>query len=747
LPKNIRKTKEPIKGKTKPQQPKTIKGKFIGNEIGYGFVVQEGTETEDIFIPPPYTMGALHGDEVICQLLKPKEPPVIKKTARRTPKAQRQAPKPTNTNHRISGEIIEITHRKPLIGTYYTIGKEGYVQSMESKIPHTFTVSPRTRNRFGLADGHRIVFLVPKPKPKPKRVGEGKYLNTPQTSCQVTEVLGHIHDPGVDVLTLVRQYNIPHEFPEEVLAQGASLPEVITEEDLINRRDLRSELIFTIDGEDTKDIDDAISLTQTPNGHWQLGVHIADVSHYVQSGTPLDQEALNRGTSVYLADRVIPMLPHRLSSGICSLFPQVDRLTLSCIMTVDDNGYVQSYEITPSVINSKRRWTYQEVQEILDTGREPEAEPPATEGLGANNADNHTGNADSPVPSWQALFTSMNQLRETLYQKRRSKGALDFNLPEAKIRVDEAGRPISIEPYQRTHATGIIEEFMILCNETIAAHALTYNTPLIYRTHEAPKPEKLAQLKGIAQSFGFTLPYVSGPTVIQRLLETAEASPAYYSIAMAALTSLPQAYYTPDSPKHYGLASEAYCHFTSPIRRYADLQVHRIIKEMLTKNTGKMAENDGICPNASQTKVWQKYQNHSQQWDVTSPQDEHLHYISTQCSRTERVAEALEREVSQLKKVQFMKGREGQLFEGIVSGITDWGVFVMLANTTEGLVSKHSLKCNSYIYEKDKNRYTNKRANKSLTMGMPVVVRLLNADENERRLSFNVEINDMQLQR
>ena len=547
------------------------------------------------------------------------------------------------------------------------------MRPIEGKIPYVFTVSPRTRNRFGLADGHRVVFLAPKPK------SSRDDWATATLPCSIIEVMGHIHDPGMDVLTLVRQYDIPYQFTEDVMTQAASLPDMVTDEDLQGRLDLRNQHIITIDGEDTKDIDDAISLTQTPDGHYQLGVHIADISHYVKPGTPLDEEALNRGTSVYLADRVIPMLPHRLSSGICSLFPGVDRLTLSCMMTVDTEGNVTAYEITPSVINSKRRWSYREVQEILD----------------AENVD-------------EVFFAIADNLREVLSQKRHKRGALDFNIPEAKIEVDETGYPISVEPYQRNRATGMIEEFMILANETIATHCQNNSIPLIYRAHDAPAPEKYAMLTGMAKSMGFAVPaHCAGPKAIQRLLEAAESSPAYHAIAMAALTSLPQAIYTPDSPRHFGLASDAYCHFTSPIRRYADLQVHRIIKESAEA--------------------------------LSQTCNEKLLSISTQCSRTEREAEALEREVAQLKKVQYMLGQEGQIFEGTISGITPWGVYVMLANTIEGLIPGQHLKRHDFTHDKDKNRYVNKHSRTSLTMGANITVRLAQANEEERKLNFTLQ--------
>ena len=654
--------------KVKQKKPAVITGKFIGNTMGFGFV--QPLEGDDIFIPPPNINGALHDDEVTCRLIPSKpEPPIVKKKGRRTPK--NQPPPPAN---RQIGEITEVTNRAPLLGTYYSVGQDGYVQPLENKISQDFAVPRRSVNRFGLADGHRVVFIVPKPKGldsmDKRRVGD---KSKPRVhTCQITEILGHMHDPGVDVLSLVYQYNIPHSFPEGVLAQAAEIPDEIPPEELTGRLDLRDELIITIDGEDTKDIDDAISLSMTPEGHWQLGVHIADVSHYVMEGSLLDEEAFLRGNSVYLADRVIPMLPHRLSSGICSLFPGVDRIAVSCLMTVDARGDVVKYEITPSVINSKRRFTYDEVQELLASGES----------------------------EWHDFFTVADRLRTTLYKKRHARGALDFKLPEAKIRVDEAGHPISIEPRMRTDATNLIEEFMILANETIATHCDVNSIPTIYRAHQAPAPEKLLGLQGMAKSLGLSLPHFAGSKAIQWLLETAEDTPVYHTLAMSALTSMPQAIYTPDDPKHYGLASDCYCHFTSPIRRYADLQVHRMLKNAKTNSS--------------------------------------LHEIAAQCSRTEREAEALEREVEQLKKVQFHAGQEGQQFDGIVSGITPWGMYVMLATTTEGLVPSQQLKHLGYVHDKDKNRYVSKRARTVLAMGEPVRVTLASVNEAERKLVFSL---------
>ena len=644
------------KPKPKPSNASET-GNFIGNARGFGFVAPS-TRGADIFIPPHLTLGALDGDTVTCKITQEEPSPLPGKPSR-------------------TGKVTAIVNRRPMVGAFFTKGNQGFVRPVETKIPYIFSVPPKTISRFGLADGHRVIFSVD------KRMDPSRGIEP----CFVTEVMGHINDPGIDVLTLVRQADVPYEFSQTVMDGVATLPDTVTEAECKGRLDLRNELTFTIDGDDTKDIDDAISFSVNNDGTINLGVHIADVSHYVKEFSALDDSALDRGTSIYLADRVIPMLPHKLSSGICSLFPDVDRLTLSCLMTVNPQGHVIDYKIAKTVIHSKKRWTYNQVQEVLD---------------GADTTE-----------EWRAIISEMDNLRATLRQKREAKGALDFDLPEAKIRVDEMGRPISIESYARTHATGMIEEFMILCNETIAAHFLALEAPFVYRTHEAPSMDKLEKLSSITQHLGFTVPKnADSPIALQRLLEKTADTTAAQAIATAVLHSLPQARYTPDNPTHYGLASQAYCHFTSPIRRYADLQIHRIIKA----------------------------------WISSEPLDhfnEVLPAVCAQCSQTERTAEALEREVEQLKKVQFMSTKEGQTFEAIVSGVTQWGVYVMLHNTVEGIIPFESLRRSGFIFDKEKTVYTRKQNKKSkskeaesLRHGQSITVRLVQALEDERKLIF-----------
>ncbi|MCL1862906.1 MAG: ribonuclease R [Defluviitaleaceae bacterium] len=615
-----------------------VTGKFIGNERGFGFVLQN--EGEDVFIPPHATFGALHGDEVICKV---------------------DSESPTEGN-KISGKIIEIISREKMVGTFFSEGNNHYVKSTEKKIPYAFEVPYKSISRFGLADGHRVVFSIDK-----------KHGN-----CLITELIGHKNDVGVDVLTLVRQAGIPYEFSDEVEKELQDIPSEIAESDCRGRLDFRDEFIFTIDGDDTKDIDDAISFTQNDKG-FRLGVHIADVSHYVRENTDINASALQRGTSIYLADRVIPMLPHKISSGICSLFPDVDRLTLSCLMEVDKNGDVISHKIAESVIRSKKRYTYNEVQALLEEGNDE-------------------------------LVNGMDTLREILYKKRQKRGALDFDLPESKVIVNETGKTTAIERYPRNNATGIIEEFMILCNETIATHFL--KTPFVYRTHDEPKAEKLAALQKMVENMRLMNKgkKILRPTAgtLQQFLDAVKTTHASYAISTAVLQALPQAKYTSDNPTHFGLASDAYCHFTSPIRRYADLQVHRIIK-----STAAERENfSEILPS-----------------------------ICAQASRTERAAEALEREVAELKKAQYMAGQEGKTFDATVSGLTPWGMYVMLESTVEGMVPTASLQKRGYKFNKELSLYEAKRRKgekqaKALHHGSQITVKLIEVNEDERKLTF-----------
>jgi len=635
-------------------------GKFIGNERGFGFVTFEDGPA-DIFIPRHFTAGALNGDMV--------------EVRRESGVQDMKGP---------AGRVIKLVRRFPIVGTYIKNSSGSYVVPINKNVPYRFTVSLPIIKTHNLTDGMSVLFSVDKRH-------NALYGEMP---CYIVEVLGHKNDTGVDVLTLIRQARVPYEFSDEVLEEIEALPNEVFETDLTKRKDLREDLIFTIDGDDTKDIDDAISIEVTQEGNYRLSVHIADVAHYVQPNTALSESALERGTSVYLADRVIPMLPARLSNGICSLFPNVDRLTLSCVMIVDKKGKVRKHRIFTSVIRSKRQWTYQEVQNILD---EPE---------GAEYKENGT--------DWRSVFKLLDEFRQVLLEKRKLRGALDFDMPEAKIEVDDNGRPVSIELYPKNQATGIIEECMILCNETIAKHFLSRKFPFVYRSHETPDAKKFKELKTYLRNYGLanTLVKPYRPTAVQRVLTAAEGTPAAVAVHIAVLRTLPQACYSHTSGKHFGLASTGYCHFTSPIRRYADLQIHRIIKSILR---GEDAYNLYI--------------------DVVPE-------VCKICSRTERTAETLERDVADLKKAQFMANKEGQTFDAVVTGVTTRGIYVTLPTTVEGMVPIATLTNLHYFYDEENETFEQDKHSplsvKTLRHGTKVTVRLEEVNERERRLKFTL---------
>ena len=543
-----------------------------------------------------------------------------------------------------------------LAGTFFTDENKYFVRPFDSKLSHIFNVSKAETKKHGLVDGTRVMFSK----------SRGNYV-------KITEVFGHRNDPGADVLALVYQSKVPHTFSEEVLTEAAALPKKVRAKDIADREDYRDRDIITIDGSDTKDIDDAISIEPLKNGGFELGVHIADVSHYVSQNSFLDNEAKERGTSIYLADRVIPMLPAVLSNGICSLNPNTDRLTLSCIMQIDRQGKVLSSKIVPSVIHSKKRFTYEEVDEILE-GRES---------------------------SWAAVLNNMRSLAEILGKKRTDRGALYFDLKETKIRVDETGFPVAIEARSSSASTSLIEEFMIVANETVAEKYKNAN--FVFRTHEKPDLHKTHKLYAFSQGLGFTVPVSKDGVAVkklQHLLMAIKGTHAEAAIGMLVLRTLKQAGYTPENIGHYGLASTCYCHFTSPIRRYPDLLVHRAIKYGLKKKN--------------------------------------LSALCEACSVKERKAEALEREVTQLKKIQYMADKIGLVYEGTVSGVVSWGVFIQLPNTVEGFIPIQDLPNDNYFYVDEQLALYGRNTKKRIRIGDPLRVEVCSINEEMRRIIFKI---------
>ena len=510
---------------------------------------------------------------------------------------------------------------------------------------------------------------------------------------RVVEILGHINDPGVDIMSIVRGYDMPTEFGEKVMNQAGRVPEEVLESDKAGRMDLRDLQMVTIDGEDAKDLDDAVSLYQDEEGLYHLGVHIADVSNYVQENSALDWEALERGTSVYLVDRVIPMLPHKLSNGICSLNQGVDRLALSCLMTINAKGEVTDYQIAETVICVDRRMSYTSVKKILED--KDEAERREYETL---------------VP----MFAQMQQLAALLRKKRHKRGSIDFDFAESKIVLDENGHPTDIRPYERNVATRIIEDFMLIANETVAQHFFWMELPFLYRTHEKPDPEKIMKLEAFIRNFGYHIKLTGEevhPKELQKLLDKIADTEEETLISRLTLRSMKQAKYTVECTGHFGLACQYYCHFTSPIRRYPDLQIHRIIKEQLR---GRLKEK------------------RIEHYEARLPE------VAKHSSKMERRAEEAERETDKLKKAEYMEERIGSIYEGVISGITQWGIYVELPNTVEGLLHVAELPGDYFYYDENTYEMVGQSTGKTYKLGERIMIQVKDVDRFMRTVDFTI---------
>lgn len=652
---------ETKKGKlASPKDLQMATGTFIGHARGFGFVTPDAGG-EDIFIPASETMGAMQKDRVLYKVLH---------------KAEK--------GKKADGVIVRILERgqQRIVGTFEAGSKGyGFVVADDKKIAKDIFIS--RENTKGAVTGHKVVVEITD-YGEDRRNPEGK----------VIEILGHINDPGVDILSVIRRYELAVEFPEEVYAEIEHLGTEVAEADKKGREDLRDLLTITIDGADAKDLDDAVSLKRLGNGNFELGVHIADVSHYVRENTALDKEAYARGTSVYLVDRVIPMLPHKLSNGICSLNPHVDRLALSCLMEVNGRGEVVSHRILESVINSDYRMTYTAVREILEDGTPALLEQYA-----------------EILP----MLEDMEELRQILGEKRRKRGSVNFDLPESKIILDENGKPIDIKPYEKSIATNMIEEFMLVCNETIAENSFWQEMPFMYRSHQEPDEDKLEKMEQFLRGFGYYLRKKDGeihPRELQKVLQKAEETDEERIITRMVLRSMMQARYTAENGGHFGLAAKYYCHFTSPIRRYPDLEIHRMIKKMLH---GELDE-----------KASTYYRRKMPDW-------------AKHCSKQERVAEDAERDTDALKKVEFMEDKVGQIYEGIISGVTNWGIYVELPNTIEGMVALSQMDDDYYEFDEKKMLVFGKRTKKSYRLGDKVVVSVAKVDRMMGTIDFVFE--------
>lgn len=658
------------KGKVKlPLKPVLIEGTFRANERGFGFVTID-PEEDDIYIPKEATGYAMDGDTVAIDIIKTAD---------------------TAMDRGAEGKVVEIRKR----ATTQLAGE--FVAYTEEEISETDlfgVVIPKDKklNQFKVyaaAEGIRpvdgsivMVELTHYPEKNYATSLEGI----------VKQVIGHKNDPGMDILSIVVSNGIPTKFPDDVLAEADQVPDTINEKDLVGRRDLREQLIVTIDGEDAKDLDDAVTVKKLANGNYFLGVHIADVSNYVTEGSQLDREAYERGTSVYLTDRVIPMIPQRLSNGICSLNPHVPRLTMSCEMEIDPNGQVVSHDIFPSVIQTTERMTYTAVNQILEEQDEQVMD-----------------RYKQLVP----MFQEMQELHQILEEMRIRRGAISFEDREAKILVEPDGQPTDILLRSRGVGERLIESFMLAANETVAEHFNKRNFPFIYRIHEQPKEEKMQRFFDFASALGIVVRGTKGtitPKDLQKVIENVEDKPESAVINTMLLRSMQQARYSEDNFGHYGLAAEYYTHFTSPIRRYPDLIVHRLIRSY------------GQDPSEANQTYWEN----------------ELPEIAEHSSKMERRAVEAEREVDSMKKAEYMMDKVGEEFEGIISSVVKFGLFIELPNTIEGLIHINELKQDYFHFIENHLALVGERTGLTFKIGQKVRVKVIKADPEERAIDFEL---------
>lgn len=641
------------KGKYMKPENVALVGTFESTSRGFGFVVIPDRE-DDIFVKANDTMNAFYHDKVKVVITTEK-----------------------NGGKRAEGKIVAIVEHevKEVVGTFQKNRTYGFVIPDNAKINCDIFIPQEFMN--GAVEGSKVVASIS---------DYGSQSKNPQG--KVTEVLGHIDDPGVDIMSIIKVYDLPVEFPESVKKAINDIPDVVSEKDKAGRVDLRNVQMVTIDGEDAKDLDDAVSISKE-GPVYHLGVHIADVSHYVTEGSALDKEALKRGTSVYLVDRVIPMIPHKLSNGICSLNQGEDRLALSCLMDIDEKGNIVGHRICETVINVDRRMSYTSVKKIL-----------------VDNDTNEIMKYKELVP----MFHMMEEAADLLRKKRFARGSVDFDFPESKIILDENGHPTDIKPYDRNVATKIIEDFMLAANETVAEDYFWQDMPFLYRTHENPDPEKMRKLATFINNFGYTLRLTDDlrPKEIQKLLSEIEGSDAENLISRLTLRSMKKAKYTTECVGHFGLAAKYYCHFTSPIRRYPDLQIHRIIKENL---------HGGLSPKRAA------------HYDAILPD------VAVQTSAMERRAADAERDTDKLKMAEYMEQFVGETFDGVVSGVTAWGVYVELPNTIEGMVSINNMK-GFYTFDEEHYEMVGELGNRSYKLGQKVKVVVIGTDKILRTIDF-----------
>ena len=630
------------------------KGLMRVNKKGFGFVEVENMD-DDIFVSSDNMNGAIHDDIVLVEI--------------------------TSKMHldRLEGRILKVLKRQVTryIGEINFVKNKGIIKLDDQKVK--IEIEVKKEDSMNAVDGHKVVVEL------------GKRINNHKYYGKVVEIIGHKNDPGVDILSIVYKYSINTEFPDDVKEEVAKMPMEVSKEELEGRIDLRDEEIFTIDGDDTKDIDDAISIKLLPNGHYKLGVHFDDVSYYVKEGSPLDDEAMERGTSVYLVDRVIPMLPHELSNGICSLNPNVDRLAISCVMEFDSNGKQLDYSIFPSVIKSRIQMTYKKVNSILEKNEIPEGYEPFVKSL-----------------------RIMHDLAKILRKAKEARGYIDFEVDEAKILVDENCVPTEIVKRDRGTGELLIEDFMIAANECVATHIYFMNLPFIYRVHESPKEEKIRSYLSFIGTLGYQIPgdvKDFKPKTMQKLIKFLEDKPEFKILSSLLLRSMQKAVYKPENLGHYGLASKCYTHFTSPIRRYPDTTVHRLLRTYLfNKNLS---------------------QNTLRHWE------DKLVYVAEHSSSRERASVDCEREVEDMKMAEYMEKHIGEEYEGMISSVTNFGMFVELDNLIEGLVPIRDMK-DFFHYDEERMTLTGERSHVKYTIGERVIVKVVRASKEDKTIDFEV---------
>lgn len=642
-----------------PEKMNLVRGKLTGHAKGFAFVIPEEPGMDDIFIPPNETNNAMHGDTVLARVSQ------------------------ESSGQRREGTVVRILERgiQKIVGTYTESKHFGFVIPDDKKFASDIFIPKESTG--GAVEGHKVVVQLTN-YPEGRKSAEG----------EVVSILGHKNDPGVDILSVIHKYGLPTEFPADVLQQANETPDEIDEKDIKDRRDLRDEVIVTIDGADAKDLDDAVTVTKLENGNYKLGVHIADVSHYVKEGSPIDREAYERGTSVYLVDRVIPMIPHRLSNGICSLNPKVSRFTISCTMEISPNGEVVDNEIFQSVIKTTERMTYHDVNLILV------------------DKDEETRKRYEPLVP---MFEQMEELAAILRNKRMSRGAIDFDFKESKVLVDDEGHPQDVVIRERSVAERLIEEFMLVANETVAERFHWLEVPFIYRIHEDPKEDKLQRFFEFITNFGYIVKGTANavhPRALQEIIEEVRGKPEEMVVSTVMLRSMQKAKYYEESLGHYGLSADYYTHFTSPIRRYPDTIVHRLIRTYLIE--GKMDEPT------------------REKWGAQLPD------IAKHTSDMERRAVDAERDTDELKKAEYMEDKIGVEFDGIISSVTNFGMFVELPNTIEGLVHVSYMTDDYYRYDERHYAMIGERTGNVFRIGDEITVRVVNVNKDEHSIDFEI---------